>query len=424
MRPQPAWRPILSGSRRRQALAAALAIAEDLRRPPPVPAEGPLAEDGRAEREPGLLTGRAGIAVFYAYLSETDLFPDAEDLAWQFLDEALAGLGAHRLGFSLASGICGIAWAHDHLNRHLCGARDRGELREIDAALIDLLREWPPLGEYDLLYGLAGIGVYALERLSARAARTMVRLVVERLEAQAVEVEGGVGWWTPPGAVATMPEGHFNLGMAHGAPGVVGFLARAARAGVAPRTTRPLLERATSWLLARRLPAGGPIGYAHTCDARGVSQRRNRTAWCYGDPGVAAGLLAAARASGNGAWLRESLRIAAVAAARRGKRSGVVDAGLCHGSAGLGQIFNRLWQATGRREFRSAAVHWFERTLAYRHPGRGIGGFTAVTSGPEQPVVEESDPGVLTGSAGVGLALLAAATAVEPAWDRVLLLDL
>src|SRR4029453_13215766 len=35
-----------------------------------------------------------------------------------------------------------------------------------------------------------------------------------------------------------------------------------------------------------------------------------------------------------------------------------------------------------------------------------------------------SDPGLLTGGAGIALALLAAATPVEPAWDRLVLIDL
>jgi hypothetical protein len=32
-----------------------------------------------------------------------------------------------------------------------------------------------------------------------------------------------------------------------------------------------------------------------------------------------------------------------------------------------------------------------------------------------------AEPGLLTGTAGVGLALLAATTPIEPAWDRALL---
>ena len=60
-------------------------------------------------------------------------------------------------------------------------------------------------------------------------------------------------------------------------------------------------------------------------------------------------------------------------------------------------------------------MRWFRRTLAFRRPGRGIAGFTAH---------DGADRSLLTGAAGIGLALLAASTAVEPAWDRILLLDL
>jgi hypothetical protein len=35
-----------------------------------------------------------------------------------------------------------------------------------------------------------------------------------------------------------------------------------------------------------------------------------------------------------------------------------------------------------------------------------------------------ADPGILTGAAGVALALLAAATPIEPSWDRMLLVSI
>ncbi len=80
---------------------------------------------------------------------------------------------------------------------------------------------------------------------------------------------------------------------------------------------------------------------------------------------------------------------------------GVVDAGLCHGAAGLLHVFNRLHQATGDGLLVDAARRWFEPALAL-------------------PVPEDR---FLEGRAGVDLALLAACTDVEPAWDRVLLLS-
>ena len=58
-----------------------------------------------------------------------------------------------------------------------------------------------------------------------------------------------------------------------------------------------------------------------------------------------------------------------------------------------------------------------------RRPEGGIGGFFALD------VVNDerrwvADPGLLTGATGIGLALLAAITPVEPAWDRILLVSI
>src|SRR5205814_7193584 len=100
-----------------------------------------------------------------------------------------------------------------------------------------------------------------------------------------------------------------------------------------------------------------------------------------------------------------------------------MDAGLCHGAAGLGHLFNRMYQATKDATLARAARFWFERTLAMRRPGRGIGGFSTLSGKADGTRYWENDPGLLTGSAGIALALLAATTSIEPAWDRMLLLS-
>ncbi|HEX7277236.1 MAG TPA: lanthionine synthetase LanC family protein, partial [Acidimicrobiales bacterium] len=92
---------------------------------------------------------------------------------------------------------------------------------------------------------------------------------------------------------------------------------------------------------------------------------------------------------------------AAAAAARPIQDAGVVDAGLCHGAAGLLHVSNRLYQATGDERQAAAARRWLEPALTLPVAGAGF----------------------LEGRAGVGLALLAATTDVEPEWDRILLLS-
>jgi hypothetical protein len=79
-----------------------------------------------------------------------------------------------------------------------------------------------------------------------------------------------------------------------------------------------------------------------------------------------------------------------------------------------------MHQATGEDWLADAARAWFARALDMRQPN-GVGGFLGYTPSAEAPWRPET--GLLTGAAGIGLALLAACTSVEPEWDRVLLLD-
>jgi len=82
-----------------------------------------------------------------------------------------------------------------------------------------------------------------------------------------------------------------------------------------------------------------------------------------------------------------------------------------------------VFQATGEERLAEAARSWYERALAFSEPGCGcgIGGFRSWATDRTGVSDWRDDPGFLEGAAGVGLALLAAASPVEPEWDRLLL---
>jgi class I lanthipeptide synthase len=101
--------------------------------------------------------------------------------------------------------------------------------------------------------------------------------------------------------------------------------------------------------------------------------------------------------------------------------SGVKDCGLCHGAAGVAHLFNRLFQATGEPLFKTAAVRWFGRTLQMRRPSQDVAGFFALEITRNKRWRAVAKLGLLEGATGVALALLAAATEVEPNWDRMML---
>ncbi len=415
------WTPLLKGSLRRDALETIHDIAVSLSGLPKAPHQ--LRSD-QAEDEYGLLTGRAGVALFFGYLARAGLYDGAEQLARRFLNEAEAALMRHNFGSSMCSGFTGIAWAHSNLRRHFFGEPDGGELGAIDEVLLTWLRDSRSTAEFDVLYGLVGIGVYALERLPRRRARTMLRLVVERLAGCATRLGGLPGWRSPPSRNSFRKAGEFNLGLAHGTPGVVAFLARVVEAGVALRSAAPLLWRATEWLLARRHPEAGGSIFPSYCELDGTPGPSSRAAWCYGDPGVSTALWAAGISLDDRGLQDEALRIACHARRRAAASTRVHDTTLCHGAAGLAHIYHRWARSTGDARMRTAAVKWFERALSFRRPGQGVGGFVAeATAGPRRTSTT-ANAGLLTGATGVGLALLAAVTPIEPAWDRILLLDI
>ena len=237
---------------------------------------------------------------------------------------------------------------------------------------------------------------------------------------------GGLTWHTRPELLPTpqrkqCPDGYDNLGLAHGVPGVIAILAASSAAGIRKSIARRLLDGAVAWLLRQKLE-GSPGARFPAWVAEGQKNLGCRSAWCYGDPGVSGALFVAARCVGDRDWEREALAVARGAARRPPEQAGVVDAGLCHGAAGLAHVFNRMFQATGDATLRRAARYWFARTLAMRRPGRGVGGFLAQEEDKKGKKSWVGAPG-LFGAGGIALALLSAATSIEPDWDRMLLVS-
>ncbi|MEM7355184.1 MAG: lanthionine synthetase C family protein, partial [Acidobacteriota bacterium] len=256
-------------------------------------------------------------------------------------------------------------------------------------------------------------------------ARQALDLILDHLTQTAEAFDGGIRWHTPPEDLPTWqrelaPEGYYNLGAAHGIPALITLLARCCQAGIRRPELQPIVDRAGTWVLAQRQPQGFPSWV--TPDAK--RQEAQRLAWCYGDPGVAGTVLAASLAIGQATWQEQALAIARHAAARDLEHAGLQDAGVCHGTAGLAHIFNRFYQATGCQTVGHAARTWLAETLERRRPGQGLGGYQAWSLPPGQSGTEAltwiDQPGLLTGSAGIGLCLLAAVTPQEPAWDAAL----
>lgn len=414
--PRVSWEVLLEGDRAARAEASLETIVRDLLRALALP--GP--------RHGSVSNGLAGVAIFFAYLDRAFPGHGHDETAIEALDRSIDQMPG--LPEMLFAGYTGIAWAAEHLKR-MGLVEDDGEedpFREIDEALLVHLRQRPFRAEFELIQGLAGLAVYALERLPHPLAAECLELIVDHLAEAASADDAGTSWFSSPDildahSLEEYPDGVYNLGVAHGVPAVPPVLAEIARHGIRAERARELLEGAMSWLLAQRLDDGvrGERSVFPAALAPGKPPELARCAWCYGDPGIVAALLWAAASAGRRDWEEDVLAVARVAAGVPFEESKVKDAGLCHGSAGLAHIFNRVYQRTGEELFRKRAVYWLDRTFDYRVDG-ALGGYRYWAGHLEQ---WRESPGLLMGCAGIGLALLAATTPVEPSWDRLLVMS-
>lgn len=359
-----------------------------------------------------------GRALVHAYRARSHGDEEAQALADRYVDDAIRAISTGRRRLSLYHGVAGVGWLAAHMDR-LAGHVDATGFEEIDDALQRACETLGRSGSYDLVNGCIGIGVYFLERIDRVVSDRGLHGVVEALGRLAESDRDGLTWHTSPLLLPEdqrhdLPSGYYNLGVAHGVPGVVGLLGTIAAAGHLSASGRELLGGAARWVMSHRLADDTFPPWVAADRQAG----RSRLAWCYGELGLTVAMLIGLDALAVPGMVDDILAIAQSSAKRRDSTTGVVDAGLCHGASGNAHLFNRLYQTTGRPEFREAAAHWYNTALQMRVPGSGVGGYLA-WHGNETRWVE--DPTFLTGAAGIALAFLAAASPVEPSWDVVLM---
>ncbi|GAA1463200.1 lanthionine synthetase C family protein [Nocardiopsis exhalans] len=257
----------------------------------------------------------------------------------------------------------------------------------------------PELREFDLISGLTGLGTYLLtvcpdHRLLPEVLAYLVRLT------QPMDTEHGPapGWWTLNAPTdhpdPAHPNGHGNLGLAHGITGPLALLATTHLAGITTPDQSQAMRRILDWLDTwNQNPdrSWWPEWVTTPFPATADRPQRGRPSWCYGAPGIAWAHHLAGRALGDRD--RQIQAEHALLAAADLKQTGLLtEPGLCHGRTGLQLILNRIAEHALLPELRS---------LTPLPP--------ATTAAPT--------PGLLDGQAGIDLARTGPTT-----WANCLLL--
>ena len=400
-------------------------------------------------RAAGLWGGYAGLAVLAASLDAVEPGCGWDSIGLDHLRRAVRGMEAEQSPAVGMAGLTGLATSASMLSRH--GARYDTLLTTLESAIVErvehisqgVLRSRPhgvPVGLFDVITGLAGAGRYLLGRTQSapcrRALETLLGALVYLSEGDADSVPH---WHTTfdhstENLRRLYPEGHVNLGMAHGIPGPLALLSLSVSQGVEVTGQHDAIVRIADRIVKAQCSdewgVGFPVAASLLTACRGSTRadvqntRANanaaapaRAAWCYGPPGVARALWLAGLASDRSEYC--DLAVAAMAAVfERPIPNRRIDAPtLCHGVAGLLQIALRFARDGAGEIFSTAAQELTAQLLDAHEPDSRFGYRDLKPSGQRT-----DNPGLLEGAAGVALVLLATASP-EPIWDRILMLS-
>ncbi|GHF39991.1 lanthionine synthetase C family protein [Streptomyces morookaense] len=391
-----------------------------------------------------LAGGHAGVALLFAELSHDDgRLRQAADAHLAACARGMKGSAA-RVG--LFSGLAGLGFAcdavatggggteHAVLRDKVRAAVDPTALR-LSATVRDRLRGAGGLQmlDYDLLYGLTGVGTYLLvESISKSGAAddTVLRSVLDTLQHfdGTRDVDGiPVPAWTVGRRTPASPHGYVSLGLAHGVAGPLALMSTALLHGVQHSGLNRAVEGLAEWCLTQLRDDGqGRPAWPRLLeiDATGraaPTAPATLLGWCYGSASVAAALHRAARALGRDDWADRARAVLLDAFRNTNDLARVTEPHLCHGWSGLLQIVLRTGTpGSPDPELSTLATTLAERLLDQYDPAAPFGFRTDLGL----PHGRQDEPGFLLGAAGNALALHTYATGRPPAsgWDMALLL--
>lgn len=380
------------------------------------------------DKDPGLLTGYSGAALFYAYYYKLTGKKKYLDTVYLIVEKMLSALSEKELTYSHCSGISGMTWCIQHLVKE--GFIETGEsedmFEDVDAFLFDAMVHDLSQGFYDFLHLGLGVTLYFLDKLPHPALEHYLEDAVTLLENTAEVNPRGITWadrlsGNTPGKKQSLI---YNLGLSHGVPAILSILGMLYEKKIAVSKTLPLLTKGVDWLLSVKNKAGDNVdslypGIINTT-IWDPAARQSRMGWCYGDMSIATTLWNLGNRLKNTQYKQQALTIFEHTLQHRNKENGNVhDASLCHGSMGISHMYRRMFRATGDKAFLEGSQQWLKETLFMATWQDGLAGFKYKTA-----KGFKNSFNLLEGITGIGLAMIAAVDETTlPSWDRCLLLS-
>jgi lantibiotic modifying enzyme len=370
-----------------------------------------------------LMGGKAGIALFWAYYSEFSNRYSRDETLGRLISEIFEGLRKVKILPSFASGLSGIGWTIEHLTQNEYINIDTDSLiGNFDDLLYSYMIKFIKSGNYDYLHGGLGIGLYFLKRYSNPKNKRYIAELIDELLCHAFFSSDRIFWEST--MWINREKKVCNLSLAHGLASIICVLCQFYTENIQTQKIFKLVEGAVNFLLQfKHNPKLSKYRFPeYVLLAEPQKAEYGRLSWCKGDLGISIALLQAGCTFGQDLWKKEAIEtLINTTNITENKDTGIIDAGLCHGASGIAHIYNRAFHYTGLQLFSDTSNFWIEKCLKMAIYDDGLAGYKVMRSYQNEGM--ENNFGLMEGNSGIGLAMLAYVSDIEPAWDQAFLLS-
>lgn len=368
---------------------------------------------------PSLFNGDLGRLLFL--ITYNDAYGINDETLIQRLETVIEDSLNYR-NSSFSHGLIGLGWFLQNLiSKNILDKEDVEELLlQLDdvsySAALDLLKN----NNHDFLHGGIGSGIYLLCRYNEnpKAKEYLEHIITELYNTGKRTAEGM--YWIENESEFYAKDSTVLLGLAHGSASKITFLSKMIAHGIAEKRSEMLLKDSISFLQSTKFKKDMLSVYPTSIDY-GKKSGSSRLAWCHGDLGISIALLHAGKVLKDEALVQEAITICLRTTKRKEqKETDIVDAGFCHGIAGITHMYKRMHQYTGIDDFEKAANYWLKKIEEAAAEKPNLKGLSAWDNYNE---VWEWNPGLLVGLSGIGLVLLSHLNDKVSGWDSCMLLS-
>lgn len=373
----------------------------------------------------GLLSGKIGITLFFVHYARFTKKVEDEDFAYSIIQSLVDNRHySGSFGMSYSTGIAGLGWFLEHINEIGFADVDTGEvLDDFDYLLGKEIARQLHSYNYDPLHGALGICHYLLNRKPNAFLDNTLQSAVDQLFQIATKKDGRISWLSFDYKKNTSIIGEYNLGLAHGNPGILSILSNLYwKKPILREQLKHMIEMNVSfilWCFEQRSDTGQYTSSFSSSFKEKEAFYNSRLGWCYGDLGVALALRSANTIL-NDVKISSVIRTILEFSTNRKSiaETMLFDAALCHGTSGVAHIYNSFYRELKLACLKEAADYWYLQSLAQANFADGAAGYKAYRQGVESVV----DYGLLGGSAGIGLAYITYLNN-DASWERSLFIS-